>query len=119
MTTSQDKIANFAALNPKKYPVIGSLQLTQGIGPSGECEQTVLVLLQKELDDVTNVLRMEFYGVRALTFAQTEWSLLEVDFLEVIEATDVPDGTGKYRVQDASHERVLQFECRDFTARLA
>jgi hypothetical protein len=118
MTGSVQKIEEYAELEPKNYPVLGSLQLTQGLGPSGECEQTLLAVFQKDLDDVTTVLRIDFFGVRGLSLSQPEWSLIEVDYLEILSPIGLPDGSGKYLVHDASQDRVLRFECRDFTAQL-
>jgi hypothetical protein len=107
------KIRDYYALQPKDYHVVQSIKLSQNFGRTGVCEQTLSLVLQKEVVSVAR-LCLEFYDVRKLLLQQPEWSLISIGLLDI----SMPAGSqeNSLLVRDLDQERIISFECQDFRA---
>lgn len=118
MSDLEPKIRAYYNLQPTDYPVSQSIVLSQGIGPNGVCEQTLSMVLQKELASTAPSLRLEFYGVRKLVLQQPEWSLISIGHIEIAIPTGLRNVESNILVRDPEQEQIIRFECRDFEAYL-
>jgi hypothetical protein len=109
-----EKIREYYALRPTDYYVVRSISLNQSISSSGEYEQSLSIVLQKELANSKNCLYLEFYAVRKLVLQQTDWSRFSIGHIEILAPTEVPAGGNNFMVRDPEQERTIMFECRDF-----
>src|SRR5215467_5538310 len=112
MSELKTKIRDYCALRPKDYHVVQSITLSQNFGPTGVYEQTVSLVLQKEVVSVAR-LCLEFYGVRKLLLQQPEWSLISIGLLDISMQTGLQDFENNLLVCDLDHEAIISFECRD------
>jgi hypothetical protein len=109
------KIRDYYDLRPKDYHVMQSITLSQSLGSTGVCEQTLSLVLKKEAVSAAR-LHLEFYGVRNLLLQQPEWSLITMGLLDISMPTGLQDFENGLLVRDLDQERIISFECRDFHA---
>ena len=115
MTDISKKVADFVELNPRKFPVLRMVTITQGDGIDGVYEQRVSVILARDVDDESELLHVEFYGVRQLVFSQPDFSVINIH-LEILDASMVQGTVCTFFVRDTEQEKVICFECSDFEA---
>jgi hypothetical protein len=119
MSDLQVRVRDYYALRPADYHVLSLMTLSQQLGPEGVCEQVLRLVLQKDFASAEASLHLEFLGVRKLAFEQPEWSLISVGHIEISLGREVVGSIGNFFVRDTDQERVLRFECRDFSAHVA
>ena len=116
VTGCRAAVEEYYRLQPTSYTTLRSLQLTQTSGPAGVCEQRLSIVLSKDINPEDTCLHTEFHGVRNLQLNQPDWSLISIGHLEIVVGRDIPDINSNYLVRDPEQERILWFECREFTA---
>lgn len=116
MNDNDALIREYYRLKPTQFTILRSIAMTQGVGARGICEQSLSVVLSKELGDRTPSLRLTFHGVRNLVFEQPDWSQISIGHLEIMAGRDGQNVHGNYLVRDPDQERIVQFECDDFDA---
>ncbi len=109
-------IGEYYRLQPTQFTKLQSLMITQGIRRNGICEQSLSLVLSKELDSDGPKLYLSFRGVRNLTFQQPEWSEISIGHLEILAGSEIPNLSSRYLVRDPEQERIVWFECSDFDA---
>jgi hypothetical protein len=112
----QDSIREYYELRPTEYSVVRTMTISQGIGPTGICEQTLSLVLQKELGSPGKSLFIEFHGVRNLLLRQPEWSLISMGHIEISAPSELQKYSSTLLVRDSDQEQIIRFECRDFEA---
>jgi hypothetical protein len=116
MSDLPPKVREYYALNPTAYFIVRLVSLSQGISPARVNEQSLYVVLGRELGGSSPCLHIEFQGVRKLVLQQPEWSQISLGHLEITQITADPAVTEKYAVRDAGQDSLISFECRDFDA---
>lgn len=119
MSESDPLISEYYRLGPTQFTKLQSLALTQGISISGVCEQSLSMVLSKDLQEGSLKLYLEFRGVMNLEFQQPQWSEISIGHLEIISGSDIANIYGRYLVRDPDQERIIWFECNDFDAYVA
>jgi hypothetical protein len=115
LTDISERVSDFVALNPLAFSVLKTLAITQGDSSGGVYEQRVSVVLAKDVDDDSELLHVEFYGVRNFVFAQPDFSVVSVH-LDILDGSTVPGRGCVFFVRDIEQEEMVCFECREFEA---
>jgi hypothetical protein len=115
MNHADSKISEYYGLNPASYSFLQSLALTQGISSSGVCEQSLSLILTRDIHASERRLRMTFRGTRNFRFQQPEWSMVSISHLEIVR-NPTPGIGSVYMVRDNDQECALWFECNDYEA---
>lgn len=119
MSESDPLISDYYQLGPTQFTKLQSLAVTQGISKRGVCEQSLSMVLSKELEDDSLKLYLSFRGVRNLEVRQPSWSEISIGHLEILSGSGVANISGRYLVRDPEQERIIWFECDNFDAYVA
>lgn len=117
----EEKINEYYALEPTKYSVLESIKLMYSENIDEQVSLGLLAILAPTgKSERKHRLRLEFFGVRSLVFAQPSWSQISIPHLELLNGETITgiENRGTYYVRDPSQDQILRFWCNDFVAKI-
>jgi hypothetical protein len=113
------KIAEYYAIEPKRFSVMKSMSMTQGVDlATGVMEQQLSLVLTRDETATGEMLYLELFGVRNLRFEQPSLSLVNL-YLEITRALPHQMLDQPVVVMNSEQDVTFICSCRDFIASVA
>lgn len=111
MTTIDEKIAEYYAMNPTTFRILKSFCIAQA-ADSGEMKQNVSLVLTRDDTFSGVMLYLECVGVRDMVFRQPSWSLVTLSHVQVAASQSSTNPRATFLVCDPE-EHVFSLLCED------